>query len=282
MAKLLKPLVIIQLLLSIVAAVFAWMLFDKREVLKSRAQKMEGALANVASKIHDDTFKVASLVVADKTQIGNMDAPLGKLGAAAGNLWDSYVFTSNKLDETRTELALTKEDLNQTKATLEQTQAEVAQLNDKLAAKETELAQANAKITEVEQQVAGLKTQIEDLNTQIAKVEEEKRGLKDDLESEKQRALDLEGELFIAQGKTRKMRLGTSGSVLVVNKDWNFVVVDVGSNRGGQVSGELLVHRDDKLIGKVRITSMTKELALAEIIDEWQAVPFKEGDKVVY
>lgn len=282
MSKLLKPLIVLHLLLVIAAAVFAWLLFEKREVLKGRAQKMEGALSNIARKIHDDGFRADALVVADKTQLENMDAPLATLGAAAGNLWDGYVFTSNKLDETRTELANTKEELNSTKTTLEQTQAEVASLTDKLTAKDAELAQANSKIEAIQQDVAGLKTQIDDLNGQVAKVEQEKRLLQDDLESEKQRSSDLEGELFIAQGKTRKMKVGTSGQVLVVNKDWNFVVLDVGSTKGGQVAGEMLVHRDNKLIGKVRITSMTKELALAEIVNDWQTAAFKEGDLVVY
>jgi hypothetical protein len=43
MSKLLRPLVILQLLLSIAAATFAWLLFDKREVLKGRVQNNEAA-----------------------------------------------------------------------------------------------------------------------------------------------------------------------------------------------------------------------------------------------
>ena len=121
MSKLLRPLVILQLVISIAALVFAWLLFDKREVLKGRVQNNEQALATVAKNIHDETFRVADLAVADKAGVESMKAPLGKLGAAALNLWDGYVFTSNKLDETKTELAQTKEDLNSTKASLERT-----------------------------------------------------------------------------------------------------------------------------------------------------------------
>ncbi len=283
MSKLLRPLVIIQLLLSIAALVFAWMLFDKREVLKVRAQTMESALTNIANRIHDDTFNVNSLIVADKTGLESMKTPLNKLGATAGNLWDSYVFTSNKLDETKTELAQTKEDLNSTKASLEQSQAEVAQLNDKITQKDAEIAQANSKIEQIEQEKTGLKGQIEDLNAQIAKVEEEKRGLQEDLVTEKQNLADCNGELIrMGIGKAPPMKLGTSGSIVVVNKDWNFVVIDVGRDRGGVMMGEMLVHRGDKLIGKIRINSITQHLALAEIVADWQTTPFKEGDRVVY
>jgi hypothetical protein len=283
MSKLLRPLVILQLLLSIAAATFAWLLFDKREVLKGRVQNNEAALATIAKNIHDETFRVGDLAVADKPGLEAMKSPLNKLGAAAANLWDGYVFTSNKLDETKTELAQTKEDLNSTKASLEQSQAEVAQLNDKVTQKDAEIAQANSKIQEVEAEKTGLKTQIDDLNTQVAKVEEEKRGLQEDLVTEKQSLAECNAEVARCRGdKPPPMKLGTAGHIVIVNKDWNFVVIDVGADRGGVLNGEMLVHRADKLIGKIRINSMTKTIALADIVNDWQTTPFKEGDRVVF
>lgn len=282
MAKLLKPLVILQLLLSIAAAVFAYMLFEKREVLKGRVQNNEQALASIAKNIHDDTFRVADLAVADKAGLEAMKGPLNKLGASAANLWDGFVFTSNKLDETKTELAQTKEDLNSTKASLEQSQAEVAQLNDTVSQKEALITQANAKIEQVEQEKTGLKSQIDDLNTQIAKVEEEKRGLQEELTTEKQNYRDCNAEVAKLRGdKAPPMKKDIAGCIVVINKEWNFVVIDVGADKGGVINGEMLVHRKDKLIGKIRISSMTKKLALAEIINDWQTTPFQEGDRLV-
>ena len=85
-----------------------------------------------------------------------------------------------------------------------------------------------------------------------------------------------------AEGVEPRMKKGLAGKIVVVNKDWNFVVVDVGTDAGALVNGIFLVHRQDQLIGKIRVSSVTRNLALAEIVNDWQASPFREGDKIVY
>ncbi len=74
---------------------------------------------------------------------------------------------------------------------------------------------------------------------------------------------------------------GLFGKVLIVNPEWNFVVLDIGSERGLVPAAEMLVHRSDRLIGRVRITSVDEEMAVAEIMGDWEERTIRSGDLVI-
>jgi hypothetical protein len=59
-------------------------------------------------------------------------------------------------------------------------------------------------------------------------------------------------------------------------------VLDIGSDSGLVRDAQMLVHRADKLIGKVRITNVQKSMAIAEIMMDWEQSPVREGDYVLY
>jgi hypothetical protein len=75
---------------------------------------------------------------------------------------------------------------------------------------------------------------------------------------------------------------GLTGRILVVNPDWNFVVLDVGSEAGLGTQTELIVYRTDQLVGRVRVSSVQNQTAVAEILQDWQQQPLREGDHVLF
>jgi predicted nuclease with TOPRIM domain len=275
MSKALKPLIIVVLLLSIAALSLGVILFMQREVLKGRVQKLEQGHATVATKIHFDDFKVTQLAVKDKLGLENMQAPLNKLAAAAENQYTDLVNTKQDLENTKKTLEETKTELASTKATLEQTQAEVARLNDEVQKKDTEIAQANTKIGQLEQDKLTMQTQIDGLTQKVTKLEDDNKVLSDDLKAAKNELLGY----LQTPGIGPK---GLTGHILVVNKDWNFVVLDIGSDKGLSPNTPMLIHRGDKLIGKVMISSVTRTIAVAELLGDWMQAPPLEGDFVVY
>lgn len=279
MAKALKPLVIILLVLSIASLTLGILLFNKREMLKGRTQKTEQALAKVAQNLRYGEFSVSQIM--DYT---TMDAPLAKLTTAVDAQYEDLQNTKKDLEDTKLVLAQTKEELEATKLSLEQANAQIVALNETIAQKDAEIATANSTIDGLNTQIAGLNSQISDLNVQIAKVEEEKRDLNDKIAEMDQDIKNLEADLANARGGGVEVRMtkGLNGKIVVVNKDWNFVVIDVGFSEGALINGVFLVHRGEKLIGKVRVSSVTPSLALAEIVNDWQTTPFREGDRIVY
>ena len=63
---------------------------------------------------------------------------------------------------------------------------------------------------------------------------------------------------------------------------YEFVVLNIGGNQGAKERGEMLINRNGRLIGKVRITSVLPDKSIANVIKAWkQDEPF-EGDEVLY
>ena len=278
MAKALKPLVIVLLVLSVVALVLGMMLFFKRDVLKGRTQKNEQAIVKIAQNLHVENFDAAQFA----EQIKNyetMQAPLDGIAVNAENRYEELQNTKKDLDSTRVDLAKTKTDLESTKTTLKETEAKVTELTDTIASKDAEIAQANGRVTQLQQDKANLQTQIDDLNTQLVKSEEEMRDLQDQVATLDKIIKDLDKN---TPGAVVNVPQGLAGKIMVVNPDWNFVILDIGTDQKLATGADMMVHRGDRLIGKVHVSSVQKNMAIAEIMREWQQSPVSEGDNVLF
>ncbi|HNQ88552.1 MAG TPA: hypothetical protein PKM73_08060 [Verrucomicrobiota bacterium] len=74
---------------------------------------------------------------------------------------------------------------------------------------------------------------------------------------------------------------GLKGTVVAVNPQWEFVVLDIGGNQGVLERGEMLVSRDGKLVAKVRITSVEASRSIANVLPEWKQTDVQTGDIVI-
>jgi oligoribonuclease (3'-5' exoribonuclease) len=271
MGKALKPLVIVLLLLGIVSLVLGILLFSKREILKERTRLHETGLAQIAEKFHYEQLNVAALK--DLTQL---QPQIDQMAVAANNMYDDLQNTKADLAATKQKLAETEQLLADTRAELEVAQNQIVQLNATIEQKDAEIAQANGRIDQLEQDKVGLQTQIDDLTTQLATKEDENLELKSTVAT-------LEGiidrELGTGKGPTKLV--GLTGRILVVNPNWNFVVLDIGQAEGLVPNTELHVHRADQLVGKVRVSSVEENTAIANIVKDWEQKPVKEGDDVL-
>lgn len=280
MAKALKPLIIILLLLSITALVLGSLLFGKREILKGRTQRTDQALGLIAQNLHFADFSTDQIAATDKAGLEAMQVPLNKLATAASIQYDDLQATKQELAVVKEDLATTKDQLAATQSRLEQTEAQVAALNERIIAKDAEIARNETTISTLESDKAGLQSQIDDLNGQLARKDEEMLELQDKIVTLQNDVKDLEGQLGITNlGGVPK---GLTGRIVVVNKDWNFVVLNIGSESGLVTKAEMLVHRGDRLVGKVQVSGVTRNLAIAEILRDWQQASLEEGDSVVF
>jgi len=75
---------------------------------------------------------------------------------------------------------------------------------------------------------------------------------------------------------------GLKGRVLAVDPKYDFVVLDIGDDQGVKERGEMMVSRQGKLIGKVRINSVRKDRCVATILPAWKRGEIMEGDQVIY
>jgi hypothetical protein len=71
------------------------------------------------------------------------------------------------------------------------------------------------------------------------------------------------------------------GSILVVDPKWNFVVLDIGEAKGLVKNGILMVSREGKLIGKVKVRRVESDRSIADILPGWRLAELREGDQVI-
>jgi len=270
MAKALKPLVIVLLILALVSLVLGLILFSQRNVLKKRTQTLEKAAVTFAQNIH------TNINAENLKKLDTMEPELNALATSAEIQYETLQNTKMDLENTRADLAKTKDELATTKVELSAAQAKVTELTDSLAQKEAEVAQAKSQIDQLQKDKTALQTQIGDLNNQLVKAEEEMRDLQDQVST-----LDKIVKENTPSGKP-PLPIGLTGKIAVVNSDWNFVVLDIGSDAGLVRDAQMLVHRADKLIGKVKISNVQKSMAIAEIMMDWEQSPIREGDYVLY
>jgi hypothetical protein len=105
----------------------------------------------------------------------------------------------------------------------------------------------------------------------------EQKILQDQLQASQQQVADLTDA--INRSKTGKMP-GVNGKITFVDRTWNFVVLDVGLSNGVVPNGELIVYRGRNFLGKVRVTKVDPNDAVAEILPDIKG-DIQVGDSVL-
>jgi hypothetical protein len=192
--------------------------------------------------------------------------------------------TSNDLLNTTATLVTTSNELVGTKGTLEQVRGDLAKVTadkqkalDAEKAARQELAQWNALGIRPEQ-VRALQDDFAKAKQANAALEDENKSINLVLKKTKAE-LDklLDPENFVVQ-----LPVGLKGTVLVVDPKWEFVVLDIGEKQGVLKDGILMVHRDTKLVGKVKISNVLADRSIANIMPGWKLDEVREGDKVLF
>ena len=283
MAKVLRFFVILLFLLAAAATALEFVVFRRHAERKGRVQTLEKSVFNLAQTLTapKEPYIEAIDQKIDANRLmssANMGTQLRVLETLAENRYEQLFTTKDELKKTQDELTKTRQELAQTKQELDDARKEIAGLTEKLSQKEAELAETQQKIGTLEGQIAEINRSIEEQKGQIAKLESEKTEIKD----ENQR-LEVELARYLNDPTiVKQMPKGLSGTILAVNPDWNFVVLDIGTREGLVNNAYMLVHRADQLIGKVRIMDAREHMAIANIQREWVTAPLQEGDHVLY
>lgn len=283
MAKALKFFVILIFLLSGGALYLSFDLFNKREVLKYRTQAGENNLAQIATSLESTNFNKAALIAVTTNDFPRMAAAQYAVVAEAKNVFATKKALGLDLTNTLGRLDATNAVLDSTLATLAATKAEVERLNETVNQKNTEIAQKEGQINELKTAKADLETQVKDRDDKIAKNEEMIKDLNDEIKADREDIKRISAELAACVSPTGDpyIRPGTAGRILKVNDDWNFVVLNIGTNHGLVPNGTMIVHRGDKMIGRIRIAVVNKDMCIATIERDWTQGTVQEGDYVV-
>lgn len=190
-----------------------------------------------------------------------------------------FTEAQSKVASTQAELtrALTeKEDLD---ARLRTSETEVVQLRIRV-----EEARKKCDVPELLRDVsaAELRAQLGEARKQLDAAKREKASL-----SEKIRACQDQSSEPATAGKKSPAGggiAGIHGTVLAVNRAYNFVVLSLGGKQGVEQDAEMLVLRTGSFIGKIRISSVEPSTSIGDILGSSLArgVQVQPGDIVIY
>lgn len=279
MGKLVKPLIFVMLVLSLVSLTLGILLFGRRELLKRRVQTLENGAESFAQAIRYPGLSKTALMDPDA-----MGGQIRALQQAARNQYETLEETKETLAKTEGQLQQTKNTLASTEATLQQTQDTVARLEGDVRTKDNEIAQRNSEVMRLEDDKLGLEREVEMARNQIdrhmnelADARAEYESLQQAYEAEVRRSLALSspdtGDVIMSSD--------VAGRVLSVNPEWNFVILDIGSEEGLRANAIMLVHRGTEFVGKVRISDVRQDLSVAEIVHDSLLLPIHQGDGVI-
>ncbi len=194
--------------------------------------------------------------------------------------------TEDKLASTESKLAAVTAERDAQKAALEDMQTKIAEA---LGIPKSENLDPAKAIEAIKEQIATMAAKVKDQDAKIVELEKikaEHETIIAGLTADKQRneaEIATKGKV-IKKYQDHVMQKGVKGKVLAVNPGWGFCVLSTGDKQGAATGRMMIVARDGKAIGKVKITNVETNQSIADI----QASTFirgsfvQPGDEVIY
>ena len=260
-----KPLLIACILLSLGAAVLGFL-------NRGNLQAARGELGSAQAQIESVNQQLDST----KGELEQKKEEVTKLGSEKDTL-------NSQLGEARTDLDKAKEELAAAQEQVTTIQTEMDQLKQDSEAKDTRIAELEQQATSPAEgsaepsdvDNAELQARLTELETVNQQLQDQNTGLSTQI-AELRRKEDGRQKL--------QMRQGLTGTILAVNQAWNFVVLSLGDRQGVVPNAEMLVQRDGKFLGKVRVTSVEPSTSIADILVRTvpRGLSVMPGDRVIY
>jgi hypothetical protein len=121
---------------------------------------------------------------------------------------------------------------------------------------------------------------LEDANENVAQLEDKLANVEADLKVLEQKLASVIGG---PGGSSDSVgQLVKQGTVVDVNYDWNYVIIDIGGRDNLPPKLELMVAREKEFICKVLVTNVFPDYAVAEILPDLKQGEVIEGDRVFF
>lgn len=217
--------------------------------------------------------------------------------------------TKNELNQADTDLAAAKDE--RTKA-----QDERDQISAKLSETQQQIKRQEAQIMTASQELEKMRIEKEEIDLAIRKVfppgsqiqniqqlQQAQQALKDQLTEAQNRKTDLQSQIQqsqaqVAQAEQQVRELeayqidrakqialnGLEATVIAVNRNFGFVMVNAGQNLGVRPDSSMLVKRGQDRIARLQIRELEANVLVADVVPESlaQGVRVMPGDKVIF
>ena len=191
--------------------------------------------------------------------------------------------TQASLDDTKKQLDDATANSKATQAALTAAQSAKADLESKVSSAEQKANAAQAAADDAKSQLGTSAVSIKTAQDKADQLDKDKRQLADQLDGANKEVARLKDEMDRA--KHGIVPPGINGKIVSVNRNWNFVVLNIGEKDGLVENAELTVSRTvagkKAIIGKVKIVSTEANTAVADIEVTTLQGQIENGDDVL-
>jgi len=184
---------------------------------------------------------------------------------------------SNDLQQEKTARLEAQNKIEQLRVDLEQQKGLRSDLEKKLNQAQDDVRKTQAQLKQLESQKTELEVKVKELQIQPQGVELGKIVVSPETAPSKSAVKATQ----IASEKKEKKPTALEGKVLVVNKDYNFVVINLGSKDGVGLGNVFSLYHNNKYLGDVKIEKIHDSMAAAGFVSGDIKDKVNEGDKVV-
>ncbi len=229
---------------------------------------------------------------------------------------DLLAIAKDKVTETKNELNQAETDLEVAKADLTKAQDERDQISAVLSETQQQIKRQEAQIMTLQQDLEKMRIEKEEIDLAIRSVfppgskiqniqqlQQAQQALKDQLTEEQNKKTDLmtqlqqtETEMVAAEKQVRELEAyqierakqialnGLEATVIAVNRNFGFVMVNAGQNLGVKADSSLLVKRGTDRIARLQIREIEPNVLVADVIPDSiaQGARVLPGDKVIF
>ncbi len=158
-----------------------------------------------------------------------------------------------------------------------------------------DLDQAKDESSQVSHQIGKLQSERDEAKRQLAELERAKNDLEAKLMAmDQQPTVELDkvlvnggasgaavgGGMVMPVSTTSSPGAASDGQVVVINREYDFVVVNLGKNHGVAVGQEFQIARGKEVLGRVKVEKVYDELSAAAILPDSKKSSIREGDTV--
>jgi len=227
----------------------------KQKSAEAKLAEAQRSISTLESKIKDNTSQIETLTSQlDQEKIAKEDALV-------------------KMEQMRSELEQQKQLRSDLEKKLTKAEGDVRGIQAKLGAIESEKAKLEAKVKELE-----VKSNVE-LGKIVVNPETVQQAAKPQGDKSQNAGRPAAATPLVKKEEAKAQAL--EGKVLVLNKEYNFLVLNLGNKDGVAAGDQFAVYRGDQYIGDVKVEKVQDAMAAAGFTSDDVKNKVKEGDKVV-
>jgi len=269
------------ILLSLALACGAYYFYTEFQKAQSRATSLQETLDSLAAKQQASEKKIAE----DQARIAKFDSQLKEAQGQIDSLNNQLQQERAAKAEAQTQLENLRTDLDQQKKLRSDLEEKFVRTQDEVKRVQVQMKELADRKNMLEQKIKQLEEKSEggvELGKIVvspeAAVQEEPAPQPAPAQTppKKQKKSSK-----AAQEEQAANPQGLTGKVLVVNKDYNFAVINLGSKDGVRIGSIFGVYRDTQYLGDVKVEKVHDSMAAAGFVSQDIKNKVNEGDKVV-